>query len=229
MATKRNRKVKHGRQKSQGVRKPASRSTTLPSPPKPTESHEAALARLMVEGVGVNAVTVVAYSTSFGKLDLAECMAALTAETQRVQGGSMEGLEAILAAHVVTLNTMFTKLAYEASKMDIVDQIDRWTRLAFKAQSQCRAPAETLATIKNPATVFARQANIAHGPQQVNTAVLSSSSRDVPRARAGNQKIEQNELLEAHGERLDGGPAGPAGARDQAMAPLGTRDRPAHE
>ncbi len=178
----------------------------------------------------MNAVTVVAYSRSFGKLDLAECMAALTAETQRVQGGSMEGLEAILAAEVVTLNTMFTKLAYQASKMDIVDQIDRFTRLAFKAQSQCRATVETLATIKNPATVFARQANIAHGPQQVNnTAVLSSSGRDVPRARAGNQKIEQNGLLEEHGERLDGGPAGPAGARDQAMAPLGTRDRPAHE
>ena len=45
-------------------------------------------------------------------------------------------------------------------------------------------------------------------------------------ARAGNQKIEQNELLEAHGERLAGGPAGTAGRRDQAMAPLGTT-RPA--
>ncbi len=139
----------------------------------------------------------------------------------------MEGLEAILAAQVVTLNTMFTDLAYQASKMDIVDQIDRWTRLAFKAQSQCRATVETLATIKNPATVFARQANIAHGPQQVNnTAVLSSSGRDVPRARAGNQKIEQNELLEAHGERLDGKATGTSGSGDPPMASMGALDRP---
>jgi hypothetical protein len=52
--------------------------------------------------------------------------------------------------------------------MTIVDQIDRFTRLALKAQGQCRATIETLALMKNPPTVFARQANIAHGPQQVD-------------------------------------------------------------
>ena len=40
-------------------------------------------------------------------------------------------------------------------------------RLSLKAQGQCRATLETLAVIKNP-PVFAHQANIAHGPQQVN-------------------------------------------------------------
>jgi hypothetical protein len=40
-------------------------------------------------------------------------------------------------------------------------------RLALKAQTQCRATVETLATMKNP-VVFAKQANIAHGPQQIN-------------------------------------------------------------
>jgi hypothetical protein len=37
-------------------------------------------------------------------------------------------------------------------------------RLALKAQSQCRATIETLAAIKNPPVVVARQANIAQGP-----------------------------------------------------------------
>jgi hypothetical protein len=36
--------------------------------------------------------------------------------------------------------------------------------LALKAQGQCRATLETLATIKSPPMVIARQANIAHGP-----------------------------------------------------------------
>ena len=38
--------------------------------------------------------------------------------------------------------------------MIIVDQIDRFTRLALKAQGQCRATIETLALMKNPPAVF---------------------------------------------------------------------------
>jgi hypothetical protein len=34
-------------------------------------------------------------------------------------------------------------------------------RLALRAQGQCRATLETLAVMKSPPTVFARQANIA--------------------------------------------------------------------
>jgi hypothetical protein len=44
-------------------------------------------------------------------------------------------------------------------------------RLALRAQGQCRATLETLAAIKNPPVVFARQANINNGgQQQVNNA-----------------------------------------------------------
>lgn len=71
----------------------------------------------------------------------------------------MGGPEAMLAAQAVTLNAMFTQLAYHSSKMTIVDQIDRFTRLALKAQGQSRATLETSALIKNP-PVFARQANM---------------------------------------------------------------------
>jgi len=44
-----------------------------------------------------------------------------------------------------------------------------YMRLAFKAQSQCRATWETIATIKHPpAVAFVKQANYAAGNQQVN-------------------------------------------------------------
>jgi hypothetical protein len=124
-----------------------------------------AAAEMMVEGLGMNAATAAAYSKSLGELDLTECMAALIAATRKVQEGNLADLEAALTAQAVTLNSMFTHLAYQSSHMTIVDQIDRFTRLALKAQGQCRATIETLALMKNPPTVFARQANIAHGPQ----------------------------------------------------------------
>jgi hypothetical protein len=105
-----------------------------------------------------------------------------------------------------------------AAAARLADQIDRFTRLALKAQGQCRATIETLALMKNPPTVFARQANIAHGPQQVNNGARPSS-------RAGDQETEPNKLLESPRERMDCGATCAAGAGDQAVAAVGTRHR----
>jgi hypothetical protein len=91
-------------------------------------------------------------------------------------------------------------------------------RLALKAQSQCRVTLETLAAIKNPPLVFAKQANIAHGAQQVNNVVAL-----IARGRFGTP---QNELLEAHGKRLDGRAANSAGASDKDLAALEALNRP---
>jgi hypothetical protein len=45
---------------------------------------------------------------------------------------------------------------------------------------------ETLATIKNPPVVFARQANIAQGPQQVNNQMMPAA--EPSRGRGENRK-----------------------------------------
>jgi hypothetical protein len=175
---------------NRAVPEPTSKSKTLTNRLKPKQSPDAASAKLMVEGLGMNAATAVVFSRNLGELDLTECMAALIAETQRVQRGDLGGAEAMLTAQAVALNAMFTQLAYQTSKMTIVDQIDRFTRLALKAQAQCRATLETLALIKNPPTVFARQANIAHGPQQVNNNPPSPTQRNDPagaRGESGNR------------------------------------------
>ena len=177
----------------------------------------------MVQGLAVNAVTAMGYSKTFGALDLTECVAALVVGTRKVQSGDLAGLEATLTAQAVTLNAMFTQVAYQASNMTIVDQIDRFTRLALKSQGQCRATIETLALMKNP-PVFTRQANISSGPQQVNNGPVVNGAP----ARAGHSESEQVKLLEAHDERLDLGAPGTTGTIDQALAPVGTRNRPAH-
>jgi hypothetical protein len=165
----------------------------------------------------MNAVTAVAFSQRLGEVDLTECVVALTKATRRVKGGDLGDLEALLTSQVVTLNAMFTQLAERTSRMTIVDQIDRFTRLALKAQGQCRATVEMLALMKSPPAVFACQANIAHGPQQVNNGV--------PVTRAENSESAPNELLEMHANRLDAGTAQTPGRGHQVVAPVGALHR----
>ena len=58
-----------------------------------------------------------------------------------------------------------TQLANQSTQSQYVDQLSgRYMRLTLKAQGQRRATLETLAAIKNPTTMFARQANITQGP-----------------------------------------------------------------
>jgi hypothetical protein len=173
---------------------------------------------MVVAGLAANAVTAVKFSTSsFGEVDLTECLNALVDSTKAVNNGDLGAAEALLAAQAITLNTIFTNLAHRAhlNQGEYLDAAERYMRLALKAQGQCRATLETLAAIKNPPTLFAHQANIAHGPQQVNN--------NVTLARAENQGNLPNELMEAHGERLDVRKAIATGTGDQVLAPVEAR------
>ena len=69
---------------------------------------------------------------------------------------------------------------------------------------------------------FVRQANIAHGPQQVNNgpAQLEKPSR------ARETGIQQNKLLEEHGERLDLKTPGAASETDSSLEAVGAVHRP---
>ena len=98
-------------------------------------------------------------------------------------------------------------------------------RLAFKAQSQCRSTWEAIAEIKNPRQVsFARQANIAHGPQQVNNGPIAADP-----SRPRENEITPNKLLEEQdGERLDTGATSAAGSANQELEALGAIHGTAH-
>jgi hypothetical protein len=68
--------------------------------------------------------------------------------------------------------------------------------------------------------VFAKQANIAHGPQQVNIATAVAHAEQIEKA--------PTELLEHnHGERLDTGAATATCGSDQAVATVVEIHRPA--
>ena len=93
-------------------------------------------------------------------------------------------------------------------------------RLALKAQSQCRATVETLATIKNPPVVYAKQANFANGHQQVNNSRgFADAPTGAPPAH-GKTEIEPTKLLdgEQHGSTdLDAGTAATPARSDSTL------------
>lgn len=157
---------------------------------------------------------------SMGEQPLTESLDALTAQIKEVRSGKLGSAERMLVAQANTLDAIFNELARRAALNmgEYLNATDRYLRLALKAQSQCRATLETLAAIKNPPVIYARQANIANGPQQINNGT--------PPAHVGGENtIEPNKLLEhTHGQRLDTGTTGAAICADTAMATMGEID-----
>jgi hypothetical protein len=169
------------------------------------------------------AVTTRDVSKQFGELDITALVHELAAQAKLVNSGQLQRPEAMLVAQAHTLEALFHELTRRAALNmgEYLGAAETYMRLALKAQSQCRATLETLAAIKNPAPIaFVRQANIAHGPQQVNNAPEPSAGEA---SRAGNSENQPNKLLEQqHGERLDAGTAQTAVGADSAMAAVET-------
>jgi hypothetical protein len=128
-------------------------------------------------------------------------------------------------AQAVALNANFANLALRAQVNvgEYLDAAERYMCLALKAQGQCRATLETLALVKNP-PVFARQRNIANGPQQVNNAVTAIGGA----ARAEVCEAAPSKLLVPGEDRLDRRTTDEAVTANPALAPVGEIDRPPH-
>ncbi len=117
----------------------------------------------------------------------------LASQIKAVNEGDLTRAEGMLVAQAHTLDEIFNHLAkrsYMNIKEGYLEAGDRYMRLALKAQSQCRATLESLATIKNPPIVYARQANITNGPQQVNNGIPTH---------AGKNENQQSKLLSGDG------------------------------
>jgi len=159
---------------------------------KPDEDQAVAIARTMLRPTVQAAVTLKDYGKSYGDLDLGGLIDSLTEQTRASSDGDLKRAEAMLTAHAHTLDAIFNNLARRAINAEYMDNLDRYLKLALRAQSQCRATWEALATIKNPPVMrYVRQANIAHGPQQVNNA--SAATDGAPRA--GENPNLQNKLF----------------------------------
>lgn len=143
--------------------------------------------------------------SSFDLCDFAE---ELATQVAAVNNGDLSRAEEILITQAHTLNTLFNNLARRASKQEYLPQYETQMRLALKAQSQCRATLETLANIKNPPIVYARQANVTTGPQQINNGTAAPSrTREIENEQTqlsgGNHELLPDTRASGHESRID--------------------------
>ncbi len=155
--------------------------------------------------------------------------AELGRQVEAVNRGDLRRAEGMLIAQAHTLDSIFTNLARRATNQEYLKQWEAYMRMAMKAQNQCRMTLETLATIKNPPVVYAKQANINNGgQQQVNngTAPTSTPASAHPQETA----FQPNELLEdqRHGRtQLDARAKAAASRTHQDVETVGAVNRPA--
>lgn len=185
------------------------------------------LAEAALCGITWNALTARIYTRGVfddgAGIGIDQSVHVVRGKAARVHAGDLSELEALLTAQTTTLNAIFNEMARRAALNmgEHMPAMETYMRLALKAQSQCRTTVEALAEIKNPrAVAFVKQANIAHGHQQVNNGVPPAH---------GNNSIQSNELLEAqHGDYLDTGAAGATIPADSELATVGEINRAAN-
>jgi hypothetical protein len=172
-----------------------------------------------------------------GEIGINEAVAYVQQRADEAAVGDLAAAKAMLMAQAVTLDAMFNEMARKAANCIQIKEDGTWTfsgqtmeivtRIAFKAQGQCRATLQTLGELVNPRSVaFIRQApgsqaNVTNGPQQVN----GSPGQGVP-PRAREPQGETNKLLEENpSERLDTGAQGAPGGANQVLETVGAINR----
>lgn len=167
-----------------------------------------------------------------GEVGITQAVKALRTTLENVHSGNLQSSETLLYSQAVALNAMFAEMACRSALNmgSHLQAAETYMRLALKAQSQCRNTLETLANIKNPPVVFAKQANISNGPQQVNNGAATSFETSTrTRARAhGKNETEPTKLLEGAqhgGTDLDTGATGTAARSHQTLEAVGAFHR----
>lgn len=152
-------------------------------------------------------------------LDIPALIKLMREQATAVQGGNLAEAEAMLINQATALQGIFVRLIEKGMAQDQLLQYETHMRLALRAQSQCRATIEALAAIKNPPVIYAKQANVTTGPQQINNGTAAPSQ-------AGEKEIGPNKLLEAqHGNYVDTGAAGASSGANSQLATVGEIDR----
>lgn len=214
--------------------KPKNRSAVTVMAPSEADM-DAAIARTLTRPEVGSAAVIEAWSQ--GGHDVNELVAELSAQVTAVNGGEMARAEGMLIAQAHTLDAIFVNLMRRAMNQSTMPHWDAYMRMGLKAQSQCRSTLQALADLKNPPVVFAKQANIANGPQQVNNGVVSGHRatdegfrEQYAQARAhGKTESEQTRLLQGDqhgGSLMDAGATRTTAAGNPALEALGAVNRP---
>lgn len=149
--------------------------------------------------------------------------------TTKVNKGDMTTPEAMLVAQAHALDALFSSLAIRShSNMTAgyLEASDRYMRLALKAQVQAAKTVQILAELKNPPVVFARNANVVNGPQQVNQHFDTSTRTP---AHAGNFENSPDKLSGGSHELLENTRSSSfEGGNDQTLEAMGAVNGATH-
>lgn len=157
---------------------------------KEGENQDRKLAEVKLSPTIMNTIITQAFTKPLvGDIDLEEAVTVMNEKAKKINNGDLSELEATLAAQAVSLNSIFNVMAKRSADNigHYLKTVEIYLRLALKAQAQCVRTIEVLAAIKNPPIVYAKQANIAQGHQQIN----NNSSP----THAGKTINSSNELL----------------------------------
>lgn len=181
------------------------------------ETTDQAMARTVTSPECLSA-TMLSICQNIEPAGIKEIVAELRQQSAAIHANDLSRPESMLIAQAHTLDGLFARLASKALTVGNQDSMERYMRLALKAQSQSRATLQTLGELKAPKQVaFVKQANIGNQVQ------VNNDGSPV-RTRAKKKQKAQNELLEVeHGQRLDTRATGSAGGVDPAMAAVGAK------
>lgn len=147
------------------------------------------------------------------RIDTPGLMAALKEQIQSVNAGDLRHAEAMLISQATALETLFSRLTERAMAQEYLQTMEPLLKLALRCQNQSRQTLETLASVRNPPLVVARQANIGANVQ-VNNGTGAPC--------AGKNENEQTQLLsEGHGTTMDSSGATAPSGIDPTVEALG--------
>ena len=183
------------KQTTKAIEKPKAEQ---PSPMTPETKAHAALS------ASVNGASVIhAFQDNvMGKdTDINVLITELQDSCKDINAGDLKILEDMLVNQAKALQSIFTSLARKAHNQTVQKHYEAFLGLALKAQSQSRATITALVDLKYPRqATYVKQANIAHGAQQVNNGTAPQAIGDhYAHTPAPAKEIEnpQNKLLEA--------------------------------
>lgn len=148
---------------------------------------------------------------------------------ERSADGDLRKLEGMLVGQATALQTIFASLARRAAGQSSLKHLESLLGLALKAQAQSRATVQAVIDLKYPRqTVFAKQANVSNGPQQVNNGVAESRSSTRAREAVETEQSKQLEQSTYESFRMDAGTPREAVTVDPHMAAMGQINGAAH-
>lgn len=155
------------------------------------KSKERQFAELSLSAPILNVMTTLSFSQKMmGEIDITEAVNVMREKVSDVNAGNLNEMEATLTAQTVSLDAMFNELARRAvaNMGNNIQVTESYMRLALKAQSQCARAIEVLAAMKAPPLLYAKQANISHGHQQVN----NGTNMNIPARMEKNENEQTN-------------------------------------